>query len=354
MEDLGIKIHIINNPNTEDQFNSYINSINNNIHIGIDLEFNNKNIGLMQIYFENEAIYLLNPNQLTNKQPLIDLLINKNIYKILHGAESMDIPYLYELLESQENISSFTHKLFDTRFLCEYYQISQNIPRKCTLYDGLYFFDVISKEKKEELEKIHHDMGPSYKVKWNVHNIKDVQIKYAYYDVIYLDKFLKNIFNKILTKTPELELTYKYIISINRFIYIDRFSNTNIINNIKKTVDKMNNYYTENGIFFKMFDDLLINKNINNIINFTFILQGEYFKNNLKTLLKYVAYNYFIDNFDVYINKNTKYNGKSTLNNTINKLKTNDFKRIAKFLETFKQTIETIIHKPSDHLMSHI
>src|SRR5277367_4223408 len=66
-------------------------------YVGIDYEFNQRKIALMQINF-GDTIWLLNPSQFdeeTKKCFVQKILINKRIYKILHGSDSLDLPYIY-------------------------------------------------------------------------------------------------------------------------------------------------------------------------------------------------------------------------------------------------------------------
>ena len=52
--------------------------------------------------------------------------------KILHGSESLDIPYIFDkvLLNNKHDILLFLRTIIDTRFLC--------FDKKCSLYELLY------------------------------------------------------------------------------------------------------------------------------------------------------------------------------------------------------------------------
>ena len=77
-------------------------------YIGIDYEFRNREIALMQINFESEEtryICIVNPGKFDELQMkyLIELMINMKIEKIFHGADSLDIPYtLHEMLKDDK------------------------------------------------------------------------------------------------------------------------------------------------------------------------------------------------------------------------------------------------------------
>jgi ribonuclease D len=77
---------------------------NNIIYVGIDFEFNkisrtDRDVSLMQINIEDNTnighIFVLDPRRLKNKNVLINLLTSDKTIKVLHGSESLDIPYLF-------------------------------------------------------------------------------------------------------------------------------------------------------------------------------------------------------------------------------------------------------------------
>ena len=92
--------------------------------MGIDFEFNTKIAALIQICFEGfkiiddrtiySFIFIFDPNQL-NKDDMNCLiknyLINNKYLKLLHGAESLDVPYLFEtiLKNNKGYIKQFTN-----------------------------------------------------------------------------------------------------------------------------------------------------------------------------------------------------------------------------------------------------
>ena len=125
------------------------NQLNNPLikhYIGIDYEFNRvrkteRDVALMQINLENNLdqgyIFVLYPPSLSkiNLDSLIDLLTTKLIIKILHGAESLDIPYLFnQLLITKTNINNFCVNFYDTKYLCDYNFIELNSSGKCSIF----------------------------------------------------------------------------------------------------------------------------------------------------------------------------------------------------------------------------
>ena len=132
------EITVVKNSEKRNEMISYFQKFmkikDNSKNVGLDFEFNKsdegKKIALFQINLESSSslakIYLFYPPDLNKKQMdiLINLLIDKNIRKILHGAESLDIPYLFKnIFVTDELKNKFCNNLFDTRYLCEYYHI---------------------------------------------------------------------------------------------------------------------------------------------------------------------------------------------------------------------------------------
>jgi hypothetical protein len=153
-------------------FLNFIKNQNNNInlkhYIGCDFEFNRvrkteRDVALFQINMEIEnenfgTIFVFYPPELNIDQTniLIKLLTNKYIIKILHGGESLDIPYLFDqLLKTKDNIINFCYNLFDTKYLCEYGHIESNSNIvKCSIYYLLEEYKIITSKKFKDLESI--------------------------------------------------------------------------------------------------------------------------------------------------------------------------------------------------------
>jgi hypothetical protein len=320
------------------------------LHVGIDFEFNNNIIALMQInFFAENYIWIVNPGNFTNRQKNIlvkYLLLNNKVYKILHGSESLDIPYIYsELLENNKNnILKFTSKLFDTRFLCEYYKSSINYnDNKCSLYYALKYFDVVTDKEYNYLNEINKSMGPIQYVKWDVNKLDKHRIKYALYDVLYLEQYLRAIFNFIITNTPTYIKSYKYIIEIIRFVFVERRGVTNIVETAKTNINRLNNY----SVMFKNKKSTLIdiyNNNLyNNIceniknseenIDINFIQSISYFKKYTDILFKNVVYHV--------INNNK--NNNNFLKLMYKELEINHFNKIIKLLQLFEKATRKYI-----------
>ena len=112
--------------------------------------------------------------------------MNKFIKKILHGSDSLDIPYMYNQLldKDPEKIISFTKTMIDTRFLCEYYKLTKSDPsnNKCSIYDeesdrsAIYYFNVISEKQQEKLSDVLKSMPPPHDIVWNIHKMPKSQV----------------------------------------------------------------------------------------------------------------------------------------------------------------------------------
>ena len=282
-------------------------------YVGIDFEFNKRKIALMQINF-GESIWLLNPAQFNDHMKnnfVRKILLNKQIYKILHGSDSLDLPYIFtELMDGHKNhIISFTKRLLDTRFLCEYFCTSVNVEKHCSIYDTLLFFDVIDKNKYDDLENINASMGPIFTISWNINKFNNSQLKYAYYDVVYLKDLVFKIMQKAKKDTPQFFNSYNYISSIIRLILLNK---KGIISfePLKIICDKMNNYsiireydMTLISLFDKFIETLRFDEfDVRNILGVS------YLKNDFIILVKYLFYCNISNKIgsDIYINKNVK------------------------------------------------
>ncbi len=113
-------------------------------------------------------------------------MINSSIYKILHGPESLDLPYIFtQMLQNRkQHIIKFVRKMYDTRFLCEYFKYSVEADNKCSIYVALRYFGVISDEKLKYLNDTNDSMGPIQNVNWNINTLNSYSTRYALYDVL--------------------------------------------------------------------------------------------------------------------------------------------------------------------------
>jgi len=276
--------------------------------IGIDFEFKkiskeSKEIALCQINLENDLedayIFIFYPLLLTKQQLdiYIKLLTNRDVVKVIHGGESLDIPYIFDTLfdKNPKLMNDFVSNLYDTKFLCEYYNIINKSSIKCNIYNFLYEMKII--DNIDFLLELEKKIGPIYLIEFDIHKLNNNLIEYALYDVL----FLPTLFKKCLKLTnidliQEITGIIYYFNKINH--YADKINSLNnnfvLINNLKiKLIDIF--YYFEYFIIY----DSIYNK----------LIEINYFKKYLQFLLKYIIYKFLFDNYKIYhknevINKN--------------------------------------------------
>lgn len=296
----GIFIKFIENQNK---------NINQNHMIGIDFEFNKvrkgeRDVALMQINIENNSdiayIFILYPPELTpiNNSTLIKLITHKQIYKILHGAESLDIPYVFDqLLIKKDLIDGFCSNFYDTRFLCDYYHIEKNIQGRCSIYYLLLEQQIITKEKFDELEKIEEKTGPIYLINIDIHKLDFHVLRYSLYDVIYLPELIRKFLNM---NWPYTNLVPEVTCMINKY----KRDPTNKFSGLEKQISSMNLYFIYEGS-----DHISLN-DIWEIYNATVeekylvkVQQIPYFKKFIEMIMKFIIYQNLSKYLKVWVNK---------------------------------------------------
>lgn len=291
-------------------FNIFLKKKDNEKYLGIDFEFNKVNdkrtIALCQLNLEdssdNANIFLFYPLDLSKKQIDIfkKLLIDKSIIKILHGGESLDIPYLFDnILTTKKNQNLFCLNFVDTRYLCEYYHLeNNNIDNKCKINFLLLEMNVISKKQFDFLEKQENKMGPIYEIIINVNNLSDLLILYTLTDVLYLPDLLKkfpknDIYQKIVPQVTSFSFNIKRIKDFNNFTQTIAKYNINYIKT-KFNIFQLNMIF--NSVFYLLKDNIPI---------FNFITEINYFKKIFEIMVKYYLYNYLIEYHNIRLdNKN--------------------------------------------------
>jgi hypothetical protein len=253
--------------------------------IGVDFEFNRvknkREIALCQIKFvknNKDDIFLFYPPDI-NKDIFKNLLLSDCI-KILHGSESLDLPYLFDNIISINDRDKFFHNLIDTRYLCEYYNSSNNIEGKCRIYDLLLNMKVINKKKYDDLMKNDKLMGNIWDINIDIKNMSRELIKYSIYDVLYLPqlyyKFPKDeIYNEIIPEIGNISFILRYENKLD-----DLFSKMSKYNT-KKYIDN----YTFNDVYIVVNEWIMIDEFIYNLN------QINYFRKFIELLIKNILYN---------------------------------------------------------------
>ena len=292
-----------------DKFIEFIESQKKNknimFYIGIDFEFNkvsreSRDVALMQINLESDnsnigIIFVLYPPDLSDNKSLISLITNPHIIKILHGAESLDIPYMFDqLLISKENIDNFCTNFYDTKFLCDYTNLMKPVPSRCSIYYLLLSNNIITQQKFDELEKIEDKTGPIYLIHINIYKLKFDVLRYSLYDVIYLPelikKFLKTNDNYITKVIPQIScLVNKYKRNVE-----------NEFNILSDTINSFNIYYI--GV-----NDKIILKDIWEMYYYTYYIKMydiHYFKFFFEIITKFIVYTNLVKYFKVCVSNN--------------------------------------------------
>jgi hypothetical protein len=308
---------------------------NKHLYVGIDYEFTKKKIQLAQLNFEHDVslksfILIISPEDLTNDQMqdfIYFIICNTDIQKILHGSDSLDIPYMYTqmLADDTEKIIKFTRSMIDTRFLCEYYKLSrsENLDNRCSIYDqdssrsAIFFFGVISEKQQERLSEIIQSMPIHYDLDWRISTLSQSQILYAQYDVIFLKYFYYRIIN-VATKDASTELEKKNIIELYKnllteiiqFIYLENNKITFLREKCKEEVDPVNNYFIRNKQGIVKLVDIFNNvstgiKCTTPKIDIDNLLKVPHFKTTVVIIMKRIVYGIISKNCKVYKNKTT-------------------------------------------------
>lgn len=298
-----------------DFFKQFIKEQNNNIksrfYLAMDFEYNrvrktDKDIALFQINLESDisqigTIFVFYPPELskTDMGVLIDLITNKHMIKILHGGESLDIPYLFDQVLSlarnkKEATNDFCKNLYDTKYLCEYGHIEMpeqlDKPKKCSIYYLLEEYKIITNKKIKELESIEDITGPMYLIEIDIHKMDFNIFRYSLYDVLFLPDLIKkflvksDVYTKLIPEISSIVFQYKRNIDSNGFSF----------NKIKDIVNKYNIYYIKtnsnsivqlNEIYQYYWLTIYDSKK-----EWDKLIQITYFKEFLVILLKYIVY----------------------------------------------------------------
>lgn len=345
------KINVVKNKNDLNKMISFLKDFiridSKNKFVGLDFEFNSspegKKIALFQINLESDSnngvIYLFYPPDLDKNQLniLIELLTVKDIKKVLHGAESLDIPYLFKNIFVDDKLRKlFCNNLFDTRYLCEYYHLENKINDKCKIYHILKQMKVIDEKIMNMLLENEEKMGPIYLIDIDVRKLDNFTMLYSAFDVLYLPALLQQF--------PKNDIYLKLLPEITCFNYIDRYEDI-FTKPFSELVGKVNNYYLklENGnvklidifqMYYYWVDDR------DNIL--TKLMEINYFKKFIEIFIKFVVYKNILKIYDVWENN-------ETITNILNDFEKED-KRFSKIklpnnFEKFFNEITRIIKK---------
>ena len=342
-----------------------------NRSLSMDFEFNKskkggKEIAIFQILLEDDEIkkpsdvsnvFLFYPEYLKNseKNILIQLLTTDNIIKILHGGESLDIPYLFNhLIKDKKLIYLFCKNLYDTKYICEYNHLLKHTKDKCKIYYFLKEMNVINSKQFDNLIENEKQMGPIWFIQLDIKNLSKHVILYSSFDVLYL----KDLLNKFYKTNMREEIEILSEISSLNFLY--RIAHPELLNSLEQISDLNTDIVYENNskvqfldifnLYYYWYDD---DKHI-----FTKIIEINFYKKFLQNFIKLIVYEKFTSNklitnnygsFSSSLNK-TKINIVHDIRNKVNqfvyKLKSVNFgNHIFKFLDHINNSIYSDLYK---------
>jgi len=339
-------VKIINNKKSQKEFHETLVKINklssnHKIYMAIDFEFSETKIALMQILFEvhkNNSItkkyFIIYPPSLYShiSSFLINkILCNRNILKITHGADALDLPYVfYNMFNyNQKNIIDFTLSTVDTKYLCEYIGFISTISTSCKIYDILNNLKILSDNDKIFLEQNEEIMNKNIN-NVNNHKIIDIDnlqneiITYAIHDVVYLPELYFTLKKIIIKNNPK---NYFLLIDAIRFAILEKKYITTIGDDII-VANIMNNYFfyldnTNKKIKLLYSFELILDDFINSFDYVKLLFNIKYIKNNITDLLKIITYELLLQHEQVF----------SSINIVNNIIFTNKFDKLIKNLK---------------------
>lgn len=337
----------------------YYAETNERLMVGLDFEFNEKKIALIQLAFfrhEHNTIFIVDPNKLSTDMTniLVDTVFISDIRRIVHGSDSLDIPYIFEelFMMDSDKILKFTKTITDTRYLCEYYKIiNESGNKKCSIYDAMLFFKTIDATVYHTLTNINQVMGPVQDVNWDMDKLDTYHLRYATYDVYFLQFFVANMID-MYNKHTEHENrgdSIQLIPAITRLVYLEKYDITKISSLSKLITDPMNNYYilTKNGnkTLVKIYNAYIKNAFIESLhVKISDILSINYFKSVLTYIFKRIVFYSINRKFKVFINKNNKYTTRMTIDDIYNELNLLGSSRLKNLFNEFKNYVDSNIN----------
>lgn len=316
------KILIVNNDELSNLFKDFILTYKielslvktGNYYCGLDFEFTNTDIAMIQCNFETSLlnpskkhinyIWVFNPNHDTDiTQYFIDnIMTNEKCIKILQGSDSLDVPYIYsDLFKSDPAIfKKFIIDTVDVRFLCEYYKISMDMDRKCTIYSALRDFDVISEKQINKLQAIDARIGPKNEQPWDIYNMLQRHIEYVIFDVIYLKYMVFSIHNLMKKNKPNEIKSLLVLPNLVNFVYNVKKTPDIFTARIKTPVDTLNTHRITNtknvSIALQQIFEQFLEKHLNIVddVNIKTLVLINYPRKQTLVILKYVVYAVYV------------------------------------------------------------
>lgn len=155
----------------------------------LDFEFNSKRIATMQLNIELQDesepfVFVVDPTLFQSYRFVSALLTNPRLTKVLHGGDSLDLPYLQSIM-TKKQLGAFLEQLVDTRFLCAF------ADDRCKIYSMLLDRDIITPRTLQMLEANEERMGKIYNIQIDIRKLSPSLLRYAVYDVMFLGYVLE-------------------------------------------------------------------------------------------------------------------------------------------------------------------
>lgn len=342
-------------------------------YLGIDFEYTERKIKLAQLNFEhsidNRSIIILIPPPNIEEEIMdnfINLIMcNERIKKILHGADALDVPYVFDqmLKGEPELIIPFTKSFIDTRFLCENYKLNKigSSEYKCSIYDldpdnsAIYFFGVVNKEQQDRLSELLDSMPHPNEIDWRLHKMSKSQILYAQYDVIFLKYFYYRIINLAtdeesddLAKKGIIELYKCVLYELTQFAVLESKAITFLLSKCKEEVDPANNFMVrKGGSTWKMIDvynEISIGLVVYDPkVEIDKVIKVNYYKKPILTILKKLIYTIISRRCRVFKKKDEIWTDKLDNQYVFDFFKEIGFNHLLKIFKSIESTLETKI-----------
>lgn len=344
-------------------------------YLGVDFEYTRKKIMLAQLCFEHSTdsrsfTYIVSPPELNKKMTdhfIQIIMCNKYVKKILHGSDSLDLPYVYEgLLEGDpDKIISFTRSMIDTRFLCEYYKLNaiDKSDNKCSIYDSdksrsaIYYFGLISEAKQNDIAELLDSLPPVHDIEWNIHKLHKSQVLYAQYDVLFLKYFYYKMINMATKEDADMLgkkntiLLYKRILyEMTQFVHLEKKGITFLTKQCKEEVDPVNNFMVRTpkmvhkliDVYSKVYMEIDI---ATPKVSLDKLSNVVYYKGVIALLLKKMAYTIISRKYTIYKDKITIWPEKTENTYIFEFLTKMGFKHLTTIFKDAEKTLFVRIQK---------
>lgn len=351
----------------------------NRFYIGIDFEYTGgKYIKLYQMNYDHKVakqkfIFILNPLDLEDYMinHFIDMIIcNGSIKKILHGTDSLDLPYIYtDLLKNDsDKIIRFTKSMIDTRFFCEYYKLNKGgsgDDARCNIYNddkrksGVYNFDLITEAKQNELAEMLYSLPPERM--WNLRTMTKTELLYAAYDCLFLKYFYYKIISFAIADETTDEaikgVTFLYrnvLFELCQFLILESKKITGLVSKCKEDIDPVHNFMVKSNQIshdkqLKMLD---VYQSVSQGISLASprvqidsLLKVTYFKTPMVILLKKITYSILSNRCKIYQNKMTVYTTRQSTQMIHDHFAEYKFPVLKDMFREIEMAIETRIRK---------